>query len=85
MHTQGGESNVPTYVYLNLCLRFYIIDDSSVWATSAESSGCVLCVVCVQDCYVVIQKTTVVMMERLQQILRVDAVSQSLNAIMHTS
>ena len=36
---------------------------------------CIILCVIVQDCYVVIQKTTQVMMDRLRQILTVDAVS----------
>ena len=40
-----------------------------------EHTVCWCCVV--QDCYVVIQKTTQIMMDRLRQILAVDAVSCS--------
>ena len=45
-----------------------------VWG-STPCAGVWCCVV--QDCYVVIQKTTQIMMDRLRQILAVDAVSCS--------
>ena len=46
--------------------------------TTCVHAGVLVCWCCVvQDCYVVIQKTTQIMMDRLRQILAVDAVSCS--------